>query len=97
MASRRLGMQLASDFYDFGYERAIFCSSVYQAPLTTRWHWMFSDSHAYFHTILANPFWSLKKKVGTLMLSSLCLVPYSPIADFAVRYICNPVARHSAR
>ncbi|MGF6855349.1 glycosyltransferase family 2 protein [Paraburkholderia sp. CI3] len=97
MASRRLGMQLPSDFYDFAHERAIFCSCVYQAPLTTRWRWMFSDSHAYFHTILANPFWSLKKKVGTLMLSSLCLVPYSPIADYAVRYLCNPLARRNAR
>jgi hypothetical protein len=45
------------------------------------------------HTIVANPFWSLKKKAGTLFLSSLCLLPYSPLSDFVVRYITNPLAR----
>jgi glycosyltransferase involved in cell wall biosynthesis len=94
IALRRLGLQLPPDFYDFAHEKANFCSSVYQASLTTRWRWMLKDSHAYLHTIVANPFWSLKKKVGTLVLSSLCLVPYSPIADYAVRYIGNPLARH---
>jgi hypothetical protein len=94
MASRRLGIQLPPAFHDFAHEKAYFWSSVYQAPLTTRWRWMLWDSHAYLHAIVANPFWSLKKKVGTLLLSSLCLVPYSPIADHAVRYICNPLARH---
>ncbi|SIT51684.1 Glycosyl transferase family 2 [Paraburkholderia piptadeniae] len=96
IASRRLGMQLPAEFHDFAHEKAHFCSSVYQAPLTTRWRWMLNDSHAYLHAIVANPFWSLKKKVGTLVLSSLCLVPYSPIADYAVRYISNPLARHGA-
>ncbi|CAD6553249.1 hypothetical protein LMG28727_05510 [Paraburkholderia kirstenboschensis] len=96
IASHRLGMELPRDFHDFALERAYFCSSVYQAPLTTRWRWMLRHSHAYVHAIVANPFWSLKKKVGTLMLSSLCLVPYSPIADYAVRYICNPLARNRA-
>jgi hypothetical protein len=48
------------------------------------------------HTIVANPFWSLKKKLGTLVLSSLCLVPYSPLSDFVVRYIANPLARRRA-
>lgn len=97
LALRRLGMQLPADFHDFAYERAYFYSSVYHAPLMTRWHWMLRDSHRYLHAIVANPFWSLKKKVGTLVLSSLCLVPYSPIADYAVRYICNPLARRTAR
>jgi glycosyltransferase involved in cell wall biosynthesis len=96
IASDRLGLQLPPDFHDFAHEKAYFCSTVYQAPLTNRWRWMFSDSRAYLHAIVANPFWSLKKKVGTLALSSLCLVPYSPIADFAVRYISNPMARHGA-
>ncbi|WP_025598475.1 glycosyltransferase family A protein [Burkholderia sp. WSM2230] len=97
LALRRLGMQLPADFHDFAYERAYFYSNVYHAPLMTRWHWMLRDSHRYLHAIVANPFWSLKKKVGTLVLSSLCLVPYSPIADYAVRYICNPLARRTAR
>ncbi|HEY2021365.1 glycosyltransferase family A protein [Paraburkholderia sp.] len=96
MASRRLGLQLPPNFHDFSHEKAYFWSSVYQAPLTTRWRWMFRDSHEYLYAIVANPFWSLKKKVGTLVLSSLCLVPYSPIADYAVRYICNPLARRRA-
>ncbi|MDQ0625675.1 glycosyltransferase family A protein [Paraburkholderia graminis] len=98
IASRRLGMQLPRDFHDFALERAYFCASVYNAPLTARWRWMLKHSHAYLHAIVANPFWSLKKKLGTLALSSLCLVPYSPIADYAVRYICNPLARnHTAK
>jgi glycosyltransferase involved in cell wall biosynthesis len=97
LALRRLGMQLPFDFHDFAFERAFFYSNVYRAPLTTRWRWMLRDSHPYLHAIVANPFWSLKKKVGTLVLSSLCLVPYSPIANYAVRYICNPLARQSAR
>jgi hypothetical protein len=96
IASRRLGLQLPPGFHDFAYEKAYFCSSVYQAPLTTRWRWMLKDSYPYLHAIVANPFWSLKKKVGTLVLSSLCLVPYSPIADYAVRYISNPLARRGA-
>jgi hypothetical protein len=97
VAARRLGMQLPPDFHDFSFERANFYSSVYRAPFVTRWRWMFRDSHRYLHTIVANPFWSPKKKVGTLVLSSLCLLPYSPIANYAVRYICNPLARNSAR
>lgn len=96
IAAHRLGMQLPAEFHDFAHEKAYFCSSVYQAPLTTRWRWALNDSHAYLHAIVANPFWSLKKKVGTLALSSLCLVPYSPIADYAVRYISNPLARRGA-
>ena len=66
----RMGMQLPADFHDFAYERAHFYSSVYHAPLTTRWRWMLRDSHRYLHAIVANTFWSLKKKLGTLALSS---------------------------
>jgi len=35
----------------------------------------------------------VKKKFGPLVLSGLCLVPYSPLSDFVVRYISNPLAR----
>ncbi|WP_144107641.1 glycosyltransferase family 2 protein [Paraburkholderia sp. BCC1886] len=93
IAHSRLQIELPLSFYDFSHEKALFCSSVYNAPLPTRWRWMVRDSRSYLHTIVANPFWSLKKKVGTLALSSLCLVPYSPLSDFVVRYITNPLAR----
>ena len=92
----RLQIELPEGFYDFSHEKALFCSGVYRAPVLTRWRWMIRDSHAYLHTIVANPFWSLKKKVGTLVLSCLCLVPYSPLSDFVVRYINNPLARRRA-
>jgi glycosyltransferase involved in cell wall biosynthesis len=89
----RLQMELPPSFHDFSLEKATFCSNVYRAALSTRWRWMLRDSRGYLHTIVANPFWSVKKKVGTLVLSSLCLVPYSPLSDFVVRYIANPLAR----
>jgi hypothetical protein len=54
---------------------------------------MMRESRSYFHSIIANPFWSLKKKLGTVVFSSLCLLPYRPLSDFAVRYIANPLAR----
>jgi hypothetical protein len=93
LAKDRLDIQLPPAFLDFSHEKATFCSSVYHAKLLTRWRWMLRDSRSYLHTIVANPFWSVKKKLGTLVLSSLCLVPYSPLSDFAVRYIANPLAR----
>jgi glycosyltransferase involved in cell wall biosynthesis len=93
IARARLQIELPAKFHDFSFEKAAFCTSVYQAPLATRWHWMLRDSGNYFHAIVANPFWSLKKKLGTLVLSGLCLVPYSPLSDFVVRYISNPLAR----
>jgi len=89
----RLQIELPPSFHDFSHEKARFCSSVYRASFSSRWRWLMRDSHTYLHTIVANPFWGLKKKVGTLALSSLCLVPYSPLSDFAVRYIANPLAR----
>ncbi|MET3229744.1 UNVERIFIED_ORG: glycosyltransferase involved in cell wall biosynthesis [Burkholderia sp. 1263] len=95
-AAARLQIDLPEAFYDFSHEKALFCSGVYHAPVATRWRWMMRDSHDYLHTIVANPFWSLKKKVGTLVLSCLCLVPYSPLSDFVVRYINNPLARRRA-
>ncbi len=93
IAKIRLDIELPTTFLDFSHEKATFCSSIYRATLFRRWHWMLLDSGRYLHTIVANPFWSLKKKLGTLVLSSLCLVPYSPLSDFAVRYIANPLAR----
>jgi glycosyltransferase involved in cell wall biosynthesis len=92
----RLQIELPPLFHDFSHEKARFCSSVYRASFPSRWRWMMRDSHGYLHTIVANPFWSLRKKVGTLALSSLCLVPYAPLSDFAVRYIANPLARRRA-
>jgi glycosyltransferase involved in cell wall biosynthesis len=96
IARSRLQAELPPLFRDFSNEKARFCSGVYSASFSARWGWMMRDSHDYLHTIIANPFWSLKKKVGTLALSSLCLVPYSPLSDFAVRYITNPLARRRA-
>ncbi|MGF6573299.1 Glycosyl transferase family 2 [Paraburkholderia fungorum] len=93
LARARLQIELPPKFYDFSHEKATFCSHVYQAPFASRWRWMWRDSGSYLHTIVANPFWSLKKKMGTLVLSGLCLVPYSPLSDFVVRYISNPLAR----
>jgi glycosyltransferase involved in cell wall biosynthesis len=93
IARSRLGVDLPVSFHDFSHEKAHFCSRVYHAPLSTRWRWMTRESHSYLHSIVANPFWSVKKKAGTLALSSLCLLPYSPLSDFAVRYIANPLAR----
>lgn len=96
IARARLQMELPPSFHDFSHEKARFCSSIYRASLPNRWRWMMRDSHSYLHTIIANPFWSLKKKVGTLVLSSLCLVPCAPLSDFVVRYITNPLARRRA-
>ncbi|SMG59902.1 glycosyltransferase family 2 protein [Paraburkholderia susongensis] len=93
IAKDRLEIELPPTFQDFSHEKATFCSNLYHAKFFTRWRWMIRDSRSYLHTIVANPFWSLKKKLGTLVLSSLCLVPYSPLSDFAVRYIANPLAR----
>jgi glycosyltransferase involved in cell wall biosynthesis len=89
----RLQIELPLAFHDFSHEKATFCSNVYHATFLTRWRWMMRDSRGYLHTIIANPFWSVKKKLGTLVLSGLCLVPYSPLSDFVVRYISNPLAR----
>jgi glycosyltransferase involved in cell wall biosynthesis len=93
IARARLQVELPQRFHDFSLEKANFCSHVYRATLATRWRWMLNDSRSYLHTIVANPFWSIKKKLGTLVLSSLCLIPYSPLSDFVVRYIANPLAR----
>ncbi|MEM5367819.1 glycosyltransferase family A protein [Paraburkholderia azotifigens] len=95
IAKERLDLELPPAFHDFAHEKAYFGSSLYHASLSARWRWMLHDSRAYLHTIVANPFWGLKKKAGTLFLSCLCLLPYSPLSDFVVRYITNPLARRS--
>jgi glycosyltransferase involved in cell wall biosynthesis len=95
IAKDRLDLDLPPTFHDFAHEKAYFGSSLYHASWRARWRWMMNDSSAYLHTIVANPFWGMKKKVGTLFLSCLCLVPYSPFSDFVVRYITNPLARRS--
>ncbi|CAD6546833.1 glycosyltransferase family 2 protein [Paraburkholderia sabiae] len=95
IARDRLGLDLPPSFHDFAHEKAYFGSSLYHASLGKRWRWMLHDSRDYLHSIVANPFWGTKKKVGTLFLSSLCLLPYSPLSDFVVRYITNPLARRS--
>lgn len=93
IADARLGVTLPSACYDFALEKARFCSKVYGASFSSRWRWALLDSGTYLYTVIANPFWSGKKKLGTLVLSSLCLLPFSRLSDFAVRYIVNPVAR----
>jgi len=93
VAHGRLGVELPATFHDFSYEKAIFCTQVYGASILERYRWFALKSRNYIHSIVANPFWSMKKKIGLLALSSLCLFPYSPVSDYAVRYIANPLAR----
>ena len=93
IAHGRLDVELPATFHDFSYEKAIFCTQVYGASLVKRHRWFMLKSRNYLHSIVANPFWSVKKKIGLLALSSLCLFPYSPLSDYAVRYIANPLAR----
>ena len=96
IARERLQVELPPIFHDFSHEKASFCSNIYHVTLLKRWRWMMRDSRSYVHTIVANPFWSVRKKLGTLVFSSLCLVPYSPLSDFVARYIANPLARRRA-
>ncbi|WP_206952545.1 glycosyltransferase family 2 protein [Trinickia acidisoli] len=91
----RLDVELPPSFHDFSHEKAIFCSEVYGAPLIDRWRWFAFESRDYLHSIVANPFWGVAKKVGTIGLSCLCLVPYAPLSNYVVRFISNPLARRS--
>jgi glycosyltransferase involved in cell wall biosynthesis len=93
VARTRLGVDLPARFHDFSHEKALFSRHVYGAPLVKRWRWFALESRSYLYSIIANPFWSLKKKIGTIGLSCLCLFPCSPLSDYAVRYISNPLAR----
>ncbi|MGN6234364.1 MAG: glycosyltransferase family 2 protein [Trinickia sp.] len=96
LAKHRLNVELPETFHDFSHEKAIFCSEVYGAPLIDRWRWFAFDSRNYLHSIVANPFWGVTKKVGTIGLTCLCLFPYAPLSNYAVRFISNPLARRSA-
>lgn len=88
-------VELPAQFQNFSYEKTTFCSNVYNASLATRWCRVSGGWSSYFHAIIATPFWSLKK-LRTLVLSSQCLAPYSPLSDFVLRYISSPLARRRA-
>ncbi|WP_116136253.1 glycosyltransferase family 2 protein [Trinickia diaoshuihuensis] len=93
---QRLGVDLPEAFHDFSHEKAIFCSEVYGAPLIERWRWFAFESRDYLHSIVANPFWGVAKKLATIGLSCLCLFPYAPLSDYVVRFISNPLARRGS-
>jgi glycosyltransferase involved in cell wall biosynthesis len=93
LARTRLEIELPIVFHDFSHEKALFCGEVYGASFARRWRWVVLESRNYLYSIIANPFWNMKKKIGTIALSSLCLAPYAPLSDYAVRYIANPLAR----
>jgi glycosyltransferase involved in cell wall biosynthesis len=96
VARQRLNVDLPSAFHDFSHEKAIFCSEIYGASFTERWRWFAFESRDYLHSIVANPFWGPVKKLGTIGLSCLCLVPYAPLSNYVVRFISNPLARRSS-
>ncbi|CAG4894559.1 glycosyltransferase family 2 protein [Paraburkholderia saeva] len=89
----RLGETLPVRFFDFSSEKALFGNLLYRAPLARRWRWFTKESGSYFHTVIANPFWTLRKKMAVSCLTALCLVPFASLSDRAVRYIANPLAR----
>ncbi|MFM0203761.1 glycosyltransferase family 2 protein [Paraburkholderia fungorum] len=93
VVQQRLGESLPVAFFDFSIEKAHFASQLYQAPLARRWRWFMRESGSYFHTVLANPFWSIRKKFAVSCLTALCLIPLASLSDRAVRYIANPLAR----
>ncbi|CAB3806929.1 hypothetical protein LMG28688_06445 [Paraburkholderia caffeinitolerans] len=93
LVSERLGEQLPEQAMDFSYEKAHLCMWVYDAPLWRRWHWIVFGSRRYFHSILANPFWTTRKKFAAVSLTLLCLLPLRSVSDHAIRYLANPLAR----
>jgi glycosyltransferase involved in cell wall biosynthesis len=93
VARERLDETLPEHFRDFACEKAAFCQHMYGAAFGERWRWFTRHSWAYLYAIVANPFWSPKKKIATIVLSALCLQPFAGLSDFAVRYIANPLAR----
>ncbi|WP_429316196.1 glycosyltransferase family 2 protein [Paraburkholderia sp. GAS448] len=93
LASERLGERLPAAFLDFSFEKAQFGNQLYRAPFSRRWRWFTKESGRYFHTVVANPFWSLHRKLAVACLTALCLVPFASISDRVVRYIANPLAR----
>ncbi|MCI0145662.1 glycosyltransferase [Paraburkholderia sediminicola] len=93
VAQERLGETLPVAFFDFSTEKAHFADRLYQASLARRWRWFVLESGSYFHTVLANPFWSMRKKLAVSCLTGLCLIPLTSVSDRAVRYIANPLTR----
>jgi len=93
LAKDRLGIDLPPAVLDFSLEKAQFAHHVYGATLARRWYWFQHESGRYFHTIAANPFWSLRKKVAVGCLTTLCLLPAASFSNRIVRYIANPLAR----
>ncbi|WP_321884381.1 glycosyltransferase family 2 protein [Paraburkholderia bannensis] len=94
MIRTSLNTELSPRFYDFSYEKNRLCIRLYDAPLLQRWRVMMFDAGHYFHALVFNPFWSVRKKLGALALTLLCLAPSRRLSGFAVRYIANPVTRH---
>ncbi|NYI00841.1 glycosyltransferase family 2 protein [Cupriavidus plantarum] len=93
IAQERLDIALPPAPLDFSAEKARFAQQVYGASFTQRWRWFQYDSGRYFHTIVANPFWTLPKKIAVWGLTVLCLFPAASFSDRVVRYIANPLAR----
>jgi glycosyltransferase involved in cell wall biosynthesis len=93
LARDRLGIELPPVVLDFSVEKARFAQHVYGATLARRWQWFRHESGRYFHTIVANPFWTLRKKVAVGCLTTLCLLPVASFSNRVVRYIANPLAR----
>ncbi len=89
-----LNVELSPCFYDFSYEKSRLCLRLYDAPTLRRWRVVMFDAGHYFHSLVFNPFWGVRKKLGALALTLLCLVPSRRLSGFAVRYIANPVTRH---
>jgi|GEM_PF-253863 len=96
IARQRLGITLPAAPLDFALEKALFATALYGAPLGQRWRWFLRESGRYFHTVTANPYWSLRKKVAVSGLTALALVPVAAVGDRAIRYIANPLARSGA-
>ncbi|MDR8401746.1 glycosyltransferase [Paraburkholderia sp. USG1] len=93
VVQQRLSETLPVAFFDFSVEKTHFAARLYHAPLGRRWRWFVRESGSYFHTVLANPFWSIRKKLAVFCLTALCLIPLASVSDRAVRYIANPLAR----
>jgi glycosyltransferase involved in cell wall biosynthesis len=95
LVSERLGEQLPEHAIDFSYEKAHLCMRVYDAALRERWKWILFESGQYFRSIVANPFWTVSKKISAIALTLVCLVPSRRVSDQAVLYIANPLAREA--
>ncbi|POR55948.1 glycosyl transferase family 2 [Paraburkholderia eburnea] len=93
MTSTRLGEELPARFIDYSYEKNRLCAHLYEASTAKRWHWLLFRSRDYFRSLLGNPFWDARKKIGVMGLTLMCLVPSVRLNRFALRYIANPLFR----